>query len=253
MSYDESMSAQLLRLANSALFRQRGVVASVREAVIALGLWRVRDLAYSGSLPTMFGTFRNSISKEIFWHHAFGTAAVSHQLGDDFACGHPEQTCLCGLLHDIGIPVNSLLFLEDFGELMEQAIAGKVAGAVVERRVLGFTHVESGRILAEKWRLPLLIAETIEFHHRPGDQEAPQQITTLVHTADLFCQRFGLGYSYNLEEDNSEFLEQVWRTFCQSFPRAKAPPLAACYSLVCGLAEKAKSTADEVFGAPLAI
>jgi HD-like signal output (HDOD) protein len=58
ISYDKSLTAQCLRLANSALFRQRGEVATVREAVLALGLWRIRDLAFSCSLPLMFARFR---------------------------------------------------------------------------------------------------------------------------------------------------------------------------------------------------
>ncbi len=248
ISYDESLTAQVLRLANSALFRQRGDVASVRDAVIALGLWRIRDLAFSCTLPLMFPKLSSAVGKEVFWRHAFGTAAVSQQLGIVFANGNQEQTYLCGLLHDIGILVNCLLFPDDFGDVLEEAIADRVAIEIAERHALGFTHAESGRILAEKWRLPLIIAETIEFHHHPAEQEVPQQVTSLVHTADLFCQRFGIGYGYELSCELSESPEHIWAAFCQTFPRAKALSAGEFNLLVRGYIEDAKATADDVFG-----
>ena len=145
--YDKSLTAQVLRLANSALFRQRGEVATVRDAVIALGLWRIRDLAFSCNLPLMFPTLSNGVGKEVFWRHAFGTAVVSQKLGTSFVSGNQVQTYLCGLLHDIGILVNSLLFPDDFPEVFEEAIADKSPIELVEQRVLGFTHAETGKFL----------------------------------------------------------------------------------------------------------
>jgi HD-like signal output (HDOD) protein len=247
--YDKSLTAQVLRLANSALFRQRGDVANVRDAVIALGLWRIRDLAFSCNLPLMFPTLSNGVGKEVFWRHAFGTAVVSQKLGASFAAGNQVQTYLCGLLHDIGILVNSLLFPDDFPEVFEEAIADKIPIEVVEQHVLGFTHAETGRILAERWRLPLIISDTIEFHHHPQDQKDPQHITSLVHAADQFCQEFGLGYGYEVLGEGFEPPEHIWSDFCRAFPRAQTYPVAEFPSLISGYIEEAKNAADEVFGA----
>ncbi|MGB7846346.1 MAG: HDOD domain-containing protein, partial [Candidatus Acidiferrum sp.] len=81
ISYDESLAAQCLRMANSALYRQRGDVATVREAVLSLGLWRIRDLAFSCNLPLMFSNWKCAVPKECFWRHALGTAVVAQRLG----------------------------------------------------------------------------------------------------------------------------------------------------------------------------
>src|SRR5271154_3142190 len=51
ISYDKSLTAQCLRMANSALFRRRAEIDSVRGAVLALGMWRIRDIVYSCTLP----------------------------------------------------------------------------------------------------------------------------------------------------------------------------------------------------------
>ena len=161
ISYDKSLTAQCLRLANSALFRQRGDVASVRKAVFSLGLWRIRDLAYSCSLPLLFVNPGSRIKKEDLWRHALGTAMVSSGLGEEFRAGKKEQIYLCGLLHDIGLLVNGLLFPEEFKHVLQEGSRGVAALEDVEQHVLGFTHAESGRILAELWKLP--------FGNRAGD------------------------------------------------------------------------------------
>ena len=75
ISYDKSLTAQCLRLANSALFRQRGDVTPVRAAVFSLGLWRIRDLAFSCSLPMLFVNAGGRIrKKDHLWRHAPGTS-----------------------------------------------------------------------------------------------------------------------------------------------------------------------------------
>ena len=218
IGYDESLSAQCLRMANSALYRQRGDVGSVREAVLTLGLWRIRDLAFACNLPLMFASLDCAVRKECFWRHALGTAVVAQQMARDFTNGANEQTYLAGLLHDIGILVNGLLFPEDFRDVMKEAVKERSPVPNVERRVLGFTHAESGRILAELWKLPLEVAEVIEYHHRPEEQKTNNEITVIVNLANHWCWKSGLGYGYLLGEYEREMFEVAWQALKQKFP-----------------------------------
>src|SRR5580704_2018690 len=50
VSYDKSIAAQCLRIANSALFMRSAPAETVRSAVMSLGMWRVRDLLFSNTL-----------------------------------------------------------------------------------------------------------------------------------------------------------------------------------------------------------
>ena len=195
----------------------------------------------------MFANFSPAIGKEVFWSHALGTAVVSSKLGTTFGFGNQQQIYLCGLLHDIGVLINCLLFPEDFTDVIVEAITDKAPLEIVEQRILGFTHAETGRILAEKWRLPVIVADTIEFHNNPQEQFVRSKVTAIVHTADLFCQKLGLGYGYELSDENSQSGEHIWNDFCQAFPKAGAFPEAEYASLVCGYVEEAKSIAEHVF------
>ena len=247
ISYDKSLTAQCLRLANSALFRQRGDVSSVREAVFALGLWRIRDLAFSCSLPMMFANLKTTVGKEMFWRHALGTALVAQGLGHELGVKGAEEIYLAGLLHDVGILVNGVLFAEEFGDVLEEAKQKKVPMEEVEKSILGFSHTESGRILAELWRLPVDLSDVIEYHCQPRDQKPPSDVTLLVHTADLTCQKLGLGYGYELASDDASSLTRIWEPLCARFPMAQAFKEEAYNHLLIHLVSQADILADHVF------
>jgi len=251
ISYDKSLTAQCLRMANSALFRQRGDVATVREAVLALGFWRIRDLAFSCSLPLMFANLGSGVGREVFWRHGLGTALVSQNLAQMLGAAYHEHAYLCGLLHDIGILVNAMLFPEEFRDVLKETTRGRSSVDEVERRILGFTHAESGRILAELWRLPVEIAEVIEFHVRPEEQKSPNEVTVIVSVADQICRKCGLGYGYENADDESILLADCWRRLRKKFAAAKSYSEEDALVLLEGFAKKAHALADQViFPAP---
>jgi len=248
ISCDESLAAQCLRLANSALLRQRGEVTTVKDAVLALGLWRIRDLAFSCSLPILFANVKTSVGKEIFWRHALGTAVVSQGLGRELGAKFPDELYLAGLLHDIGVLVNAVLFVDDFRDVLKEAMDSRLPLEKVEQRVLGFTHAESGRILAELWRLPEELADAIEYHEEPQKRnDFPNETVVLVHAADLTCQKLGLGYGYEIDSPEASSLPRIWESLAERFPIARSFTETTLCDLLQHLAGEAEKLADTVF------
>ena len=247
ISYDKSLTAQCLRMANSALFHQRADVVTVKEAVFTLGLWRIRDLAFSCNLPLMFVNVCKSIRREVFWRHAFGAAVISQKLEQEFAAPRHNQAYLCGLLHDIGILINGVLFPEDFRAVLEEAIREKAPISDMEDRFLGFTHAESGRILAETWRLPIEVSEVIEFHHRPADQPISNDLTLIVSVADGICLERGLDYGYVIDAQQRLSLEELWLSLSERFPKAAACSVEEYTELIERMVANATALADQVF------
>ena len=248
ISFDISLVAQCLRMANSTLYHQRGDVTTVRDAVFTLGLWRIRDLAFSCSLPLMFAGLDCAVPKDAFWRHALGTAVVAQKLVADFSRSTNEQTYLCGLLHDIGILINALLFTDDFHDVMEEAVKEHSSVAMIEQRVMGFTHAESGRIAAELWKLPLEVAETIEFHHHPEDQKTNNEVTVVVQAANQLCWQNGLGYGYELAKHERASPEFIWGRLTDKFPRASRYTGEQYAGILESHLAAARHLADQVFG-----
>jgi len=222
ISYDKSLAAQCLRVANSAIFARQAGVESIRQAVLALGMQRVRDIVYSCSLPKLFASAQQGMAQATFWRHALGTALVSQHLGDRLMVINIEKLYLAGLLHDIGILVNSLLYPEEFQRVLEQAEASETPLGEVEQDVLGFTHCDSGRVLADIWKLPPDISETIEFHHCPSGDRPGAEMTSVVYLADLLCRLRGLGYGYYEAREFDLAAEVPWQVLQKNHPDASA-------------------------------
>jgi HD-like signal output (HDOD) protein len=247
ISYDKSLAAQCLRVANSVLYRQRGDVTTVREAVLSLGLWRVRDLAFSCNLPLLFCGLNCVVPKEMFWRHALATGYVSQKLSMEFQNPANEQIYLAGLLHDIGILINAVLFPEDFCTILQEAARERSPVLPIEQRVLGFTHAESGRILADLWKLPIEVAEVIEFHHAPEQQITNNEATLIVELANRLCWKHGLGYGYLLAETAANE-EDVVHELRERFAKACAPTDRDYGRVLEAHMVAARELADQVFG-----
>ncbi len=249
ISYDKSLAAQCLRLANSPLLRSRVEVESVKSAVLALGLRRIRDVVYSCGLPNLFSGANSGMAQDVFWRHALGTALVSQRLGQRIAVKDIEKLYLAGLLHDIGILVNSLLFEKEFQRVLEIARTTETPLCEVELNILGFTHCDSGRVLADIWKLPLDIAGTIEFHHQPSSQDPDVEMSSLVHLADLLCRVRGLGYGYYEAREFDLASETAWSVLEKKYPAAAALDLARFTFELDEYAIEVQHLVDSIFGA----
>jgi putative nucleotidyltransferase with HDIG domain len=247
ISYDKSLAAQCLRMANSALFRRRVEVESVRGAVLALGMWRVRDIVYSCTLPGMFSHNGHGMHPATFWRHALGTAFVSQHFAQRLAMLNPEKLYLAGLLHDIGILVNALLYKEEFQRALELAQDTETPLEEVEQEVLGFSHCDSGRVLAEIWRLPADVTGAIEHHHHPSNQGADAEVTAVIYLADLLCRMRGLGYGYYEAREFHLASEAAWQFLQEGYPEAAELDLARFTFELDSYAEEVQRMVDAIF------
>ena len=247
ISYDKSLTAQCLKVANSALFTRRRNVESVHGAVMALGLYRVRNIVYSCNLPGLFSKVHDGMAQNTFWRHALGTALVSQHLAQRFSIPGGEKLYLAGLLHDMGILVNALLFGSEFHSALQIAETSETPLCEVETRVLGFTHCDSGRMLADLWKLPLDITAAIELHHRPQTEGADMETTCVVYLADLLCRLRGLGYGYYEARAFDLVAEPAWQALQAKYPAVSELDLARFTFELDEYAVKVQELVDSIF------
>lgn len=218
VSCDESIVAQCLRMANSALFMRSAPAESVRSAVMSLGMWRVRDLLFSTSLSKVIPGNRWVIDPAVFWRHSLGVALVSRKFAEMIDYPDPEKTYLAGLLHDIGVLVNCMVVPEEFRATLHKATQEQIPLDQAEQSTLGFTHSDSGRILADAWKIPTDISEAVELHHRIGDPKRGGPLVALVNLSDLLCRMRGLGYGYYEPRQIDFAHEPGWLYLVMKFP-----------------------------------
>jgi HD-like signal output (HDOD) protein len=221
IAQDKALAAQCLQMANSPLFGRWQKVESLRAAIVGLGFHRVSDIAMSCSVLNLLPKSVTGFDPVVFWEHSLGCALVCRHFARKIGYTDPSKAYLAGLLHDIGIVVNLWVIPTEFLAAFDIAKAERIPLEIAEERVLGFTHGESGRLLAERWELSPDLIEVIAFHHSPEHLGKQASLVAIVELSDLLCRMSGLNYGYT-ENRQVNLLEQNGFTvLSQQFPSLK--------------------------------
>ncbi len=184
LSKDPSLSATLLRLANSALYAGSDSVMDLRTAVLRLGFDAVANLGTGAAvIRTLKGGHHLDALK--LWQHSVAVGLTAKGV-----CvlakrhGQAETAFLTGLLHDIGKIALDTCFPEEYAQVL-QRVANGAFFVDAEQEVLGMDHPEAGALLAEAWSFPTAISEVIRDHHAPKPNDF---LPNLIHLADLLVR-----------------------------------------------------------------
>jgi HD superfamily phosphohydrolase YqeK len=189
------------------VFGQWQPVDTVRGAVVALGLQRMRDIALSCSALTLLPRDTSAINPTVFWEHSFGCALVCRQFARKIGFSNPAKAYLAVLLHDIGIVAHLWIAPKEFQATMELARKQEIPLHEAEQAQLGVTHAETGRAASKQWHFPESIIEVVGYHHNPSSAVENRDLVALVSLSDLLCRMNGLGYGYS-EKRQVNFLEE---------------------------------------------
>jgi putative nucleotidyltransferase with HDIG domain len=196
VSYDNTIAAQCLRVASSPLFGMAQLPRSIKGAVMSLGLRRVETILLTCCLGQAFPAEKWALDPDVFWRHSLGCAMVCRKFSEKLTAIDGEKAYMAGLLHDLGFMVNCMVFSKEFATAMERACREEIPLHEAELATMGFTHCETGRALAEKWKLSDDIIEVIGHHHAIEQSQKARPLVALVHLSDLLCRMRGLGYGY---------------------------------------------------------
>lgn len=187
---DPSLSAQVVRYANSPLYRYQGEIRSIQDAIArVLGYEVVMDMALAVSLGrTLQMPDSGPLGLSGFWHNAVYTATLTQRLGKLMEPVKQPQAgllYLCGLLHNFGFLVLGHMFRNQFN-VLGKAVMGNPEVPIddVERHVLGMTHMEIGEWILLAWQLPIEVITAVREHHMPNYDGEYYQYANLVLLAD---------------------------------------------------------------------
>jgi putative nucleotidyltransferase with HDIG domain len=217
VSYDGTIAAQCLRIANSPLFGLAQSPKSIKGAVISLGLRRVETILLTCCLGQAFPANKWVLDPAVFWRHSLGCAMVCRKFSEKLAAADSEKAYMAGLLHDIGFMVNCLVFPKEFAAAMEHACQEEIPLDDAEHATMGFTHCETGQALAEKWKLADDVIEVIAHHHAIERSQKAQPLVALVHLSDLLCRMRGLGYGYYERQRVDLISDPAWAILLKEY------------------------------------
>ncbi len=219
ISCDESIAAQCLRMANSALYFLPQIVKTIHGAVIVLGVRQVREILLACSLLNLVPKDQNLALAMALWEHSLGCALLGRELARRIDFPDPERAYLGGLLHDLGEIINLVAFPVESAACLERAAAEQKALHEVETHSIGFTHCDSGSVVAEMWRLPSHLSEVVRYHHDAQQSKLYPELVALVSIADLLCRANELGYGYREKKLPDPFQAIEWEILGAKSPK----------------------------------
>jgi HD-like signal output (HDOD) protein len=207
---DNASAMKVLKVANSPLYGYSGRIDTISKAIFFIGFNEVRNLIAALSIIDMFSKSKQSVlfNPVEFWKYSIATGVITRLLGKQAGVGNLENFFLAGILHAIG----KLFFYEfatnEFSTVLSMVAEKQVPMRAAERSVLGITHTAIGLQLAEKWKLPPTIKNSIEHYITGFVNGAPDLQTASVHVASIMarCLRLGKPGDILIPEPN----ELVW-------------------------------------------
>ena len=192
---DQVLTAQTIKLANSAMFAKTQTIETLDHALLYLGRNHLINLILSAAVKGFFNqSVRGySLCKGGLYHHALGCAQFAQVLAAKTGKADPHKAYTCGLMHDIGKVVLDQYMAESYALFYREVIANDATALTVEKKLMGIDHTEAGRILAEQWQLPPSLLETISHHHAPQKADDHSALVMIVYLADLLLSRFHTG------------------------------------------------------------
>ncbi len=167
LTSDAGIAADLLRLANSALFSGGRKVATLSEAITRLGTRRIRTLVIGRSMVSqMNAASSGAIDASYYWRRSLATAALAARFAEANPKLQRELAFMGGLLCDIGVPVLARALgakyapaAESYGPLHGEHLLEK------ELDCVGVTHPEVSAFALERWALQGDLVLGVRHHH----------------------------------------------------------------------------------------
>lgn len=194
---DPTLVMRLMRLVNSPYYALRAKVDSIAGAVTYIGLDGLRNLIVIEALKDIFGreSYGGVFSRPQLWMHSAVVAVASQMISERVFMIEGENAFLGGILHDIGLVVESQVVLPLFLQVCDSCPPDAGAFLRCEDRVLGTNHCDVGGLLASDWRLPREVQHGIRHHHRALSDVSPASLTGIIQMSEYLVTRLSPDYA----------------------------------------------------------
>jgi diguanylate cyclase (GGDEF)-like protein len=168
ISKDPALSGKILRTVNSSFYGRSHNVGTISHALVILGLQSVKTLVLGFSLVAHLSKDRPKCFDHVaYWKRSVTAATAARALASRINLVQQEEAFLASLLSDIGMLALDQVLGASYGQVCA-AVASHAALCPAEQAAFGATHAEAGGLLAEMWKLPVMLAVPIASHHVPA-------------------------------------------------------------------------------------
>ena len=194
ISTDQALTAQILKIANSAMFGMMREVKTLTQAIMTLGFSTIRSVVIASSAKNLYSRGSVGLQERLLWEHALVVAIATRTYARSMRFPRSEEAFLAGLMHDIGKSVMGLKFPDRYGALIRSVYNEKQDGLHQELDVFGFDHAMVGEALLRSWNFAERLLDAVRWHHDPALAPADHQgLASLVALGNQLALDLNLG------------------------------------------------------------
>lgn len=190
ISTDAAITARLLQVANSPLYRPRTPIENVQMAVARLGNKLVKSLVTSLAMRQIYQATTEYAEKKLrkVWEDSVQVAAVSKVLASSLPQLENEQALLAGLIHNIGtLPILTLA----------ESKTGLTSDEAFMEEIISALYPEIGSIILSHWQFPENLSQVPANHTDIFRSHAGE----VDYTDIVLVSRVQLGLTHVPDED----------------------------------------------------
>ncbi|EKO34130.1 HDOD domain-containing protein [Leptospira santarosai] len=196
ISHDPGLTADVIKLSNSAYYRAAKPIKTVQESLMTLGIKTVKDIilltAARGILKKDLKGYQ--VEAEDNWIHSLTVAELSKRICEQKKLKIDLDLAFTGgLLHNIGKVILADFFPAAIANLREELKNHSVSFEELERKHFGYSHEEASEKLLEKWNFPKELVHVARNYSRPENEKEFQELVSVVHVSHSIAITAGVG------------------------------------------------------------
>lgn len=195
IKYDQAITANILKISNSAYFGARQKISTIHDAVVYLGQYQLIRAVQTAGILKIFQKGGKGYASQArdFWEHAVAVALMSQILCRKIQGREDPILYTAALLHDVGKVIMGEYVQDYFQKIIGLVHERKCSFLDAEEELIGINHANLGGRIAEHWNFPPEIRDAIAYHHRPDLLgEEGNTNASLVYLSDQACRMMGL-------------------------------------------------------------
>jgi putative nucleotidyltransferase with HDIG domain len=198
LKHDPGLTANILKLTNSAYFGIPSKVSSVKQAIVLLGWKRLLQLVMTMCMSTVMKKPLPGydLPHGELWRHSVAVSVAAELVVKALKITGADEVFTAALLHDIGKLILGGFVQDDLHQIQEMVAKG-IAFEVAEFIVLGTDHARIGARILEKWSFPSNLVNAVSWHHDPETCENHCTFSDIVHVANILGLMSGCGKGSN--------------------------------------------------------
>lgn len=190
ISSDQSLSSQVLKMANSSFYRGLSEILTVKAAIVRLGMQEIGKIALLAASENQFRSKDPALNETMkkLWQHSVGCALGAHWLAKRCKLeDNASHAFFAGLLHDVGklfvlLVVDKLKNNNESTQLNESLLF----------EAMESLHTEQGYNLMRGWNMPEEYCLIARDHHL-AEIESKNITLLLVRVSNMVCKSLGIG------------------------------------------------------------